>query len=299
MRQITSLRPKSKRKPEDLRKVLFTRFMMIVAAFLLWIGGISVRLVHLQVSQHEYLRDKALSQRLNIKKTKLMRGTIYDRNGSVLAMSVRAHTLYADPSEIDDVNWAARTIAKAAGLNAQQITSQLTQAKAGGKRYVALSRRVDEDNFKRVNKALFDPDLKKADEPKFAGLHWDDDQKRSYPYRSLASQTIGFANADDTGQAGIEQSRNDMLEGDLVKSIQERDRLGRVYDETVTERQPPDDIVLTIDKSMQLITEQALAEGVANAQARAGMAIVLDPATGEILAIANAPSFDPENMKDG
>ena len=299
MKQATSLRPKSKRKPEDLRRVLFTRFMMIVAAFLLWIGGISVRLVHLQVSQHAYLKDKALSQRLNIKKTKLMRGTIYDRNGSYLAISVPVHTLYADPAEIDDVSTAARLIAKAAGLNTQQLASQLAQAKADGKRYVALSRRMDEDSFKRVNKALFEPDLKKSDEPKFAGLHWEEDQKRSYPYRSLASQTIGFANGDDVGQAGIEQSRNDMLEGDLVKSIQERDRLGRVYDETVTERQSPDDIVLTIDKSIQLITEQALAEGVANAQARAGMAIVLDPATGEILAIANAPSFDPENMKDG
>jgi len=299
MKQVISLRAKTKRKPEDLRRLLFTRFMMIVAAFLLWIGGISVRLVHLQVSQHAYLRDKALSQRLNIKKTKLMRGTIYDRNGSVLAMSVPVHTLYADPDEIDDVNSAARVIAKAAGLNTQQLSAQLAQAKADGRRYVALSRRVDEEGYKRINKALFDAELKKSDEPRFAGLHWDEDQKRSYPYRSLASQTIGFANADDVGQAGIEQSRNEMLEGDLVKSIQERDRLGRVYDETVTEKQPPDDIVLTIDKSIQLITEQALAEGVANANARAGMAIVLDPATGEILAIANAPSFDPENIKGG
>src|SRR4029079_16376203 len=131
---------------------------------------------------------------------------------------------------------------------------------------VALSRRMGEDSFKRVNKALFEPDLKKSDEPKFAGLHWEEDQKRSYPYRSLASQTIGFANGDDVGQADIEQSRNDMLEGDLVKSIQERDRLCRVYEELVAERQSPDDIVLTIDKSIQLITEHALAEGVANAQ---------------------------------
>ena len=299
MKQVATLRTTAKRKPQDLKKVLFTRFMLIVAAFLLWIGGISVRLVHLQVNQHEYLKGKALSQRLNIKRTKLMRGTIYDRNGSVLAMSVPVRTLYADPTEIEDVNSASRQIAKAAGLNTQQLSAQLSQAKADGKRYLALAKRLDEDTFKRINKALFDPELKKADDPKFAGLHWEEDQKRSYPYRSLASQTLGFANGEDIGQAGIEQSKNEMLEGDLVKNIQERNRLGQVYNETILDREPPKDIVLTIDKSTQLIAEEALAQGVANADARAGMAIVLDPKTGEILAIANAPSFDPENIKGG
>jgi cell division protein FtsI (penicillin-binding protein 3) len=299
MKQAPALRLKKRPKNQDMKKVLFTRFMLIVAVFLLWIGGISVRLVHLQINQHAYLLAKATNQRLNVKKTKLMRGTIYDRNGSVLAMSVPVRTLYADPTEMADVDTAARQIAKVAGLNSQQLASQLNQAKADGKRYLSLAKRLDDDTFRRINKALFNPEVKKSDEPKFAGLHWEEDQKRSYPYRSLASQTLGFANADDQGMAGIEQSKNALLEGDLIKNIQERDRLGRVYDERVDDPEPPKDIVLTIDKSIQLVTEEALAQGVANANARAGMAIVLDPKTGDILAIANAPSFDPENLRAG
>ena len=299
MKQAPSLRLKKMPKNQDTKKVLFSRFMLIVAVFLLWIGGISVRLVHLQVNQHAYLLAKATNQRLNVKKIKLMRGSILDRNGSVLAMSVPVRTLYADPTEIADIDTAARQIAKVAGLNSQQLASQLNQAKADEKKYLSLAKRLDDDAFRRINKALFTPEVKKTDEPKFAGLHWEEDQKRSYPYRSLASQSIGFANADDQGMAGVEQSRNALLEGDLIRNIQERDRLGRVYDETVDDPEPPKDIVLTIDKSIQLITEEALAQGVANANARAGMAIVLDPKTGDILAIANAPSFDPENLKAG
>jgi cell division protein FtsI (penicillin-binding protein 3) len=271
--------------------------MLIVAAFILWIGGISVRLVHLQVNQHEMLLAKARNQSIYVRRTKMMRGTIRDRNGAILAMSEPVKTLYANPTEINDVPRAAREIAKAAGIDSKQLLAKLTEAKDLEKSYVVLAKRVDEDDAKRINKALFDSELKKGDEPKYAGLHWDEDQKRTYPYRTLAAPTIGIANAEDIGVAGIEQSQNELLEAPVIKMIQERDRYGRVYDERVVDRDPPHDIVLTLDKSAQIITEDALAQGVANANARAGMAVVLDPKTGEILALANYPTFDPDRLK--
>jgi cell division protein FtsI (penicillin-binding protein 3) len=279
--------------------MLFTRFMLIVAAFIVWIGGISVRLVHLQVNQHDYLLSKARKQRTDVKSSKLMRGTIYDRNGALLAISVPVRTLFANPTEIEDIPRAAREIAKATGLNSKQLLTKLTEGKSLERRYVPLAKKVSEDAAKRINKALYDPELRKADEPRYSGLHWDEDQKRSYPYRTLAAPTIGVSNEEDQGIAGIEQSQNDILEGSVIKKIQERDRLGRIYDERIVEREPPHDIVLTIDKAIQIVTEEALAAGVANANARAGMAIVLDPTNGEILALANAPSFDPENLGGG
>jgi cell division protein FtsI (penicillin-binding protein 3) len=144
---------------------------------------------------------------------------------------------------------------------------------------------------------LYDPELKKADEPNYAGLHWDEDQKRTYPYTTLGAPTIGIANADDIGVAGIEQSQNSILEAPIVKKVQERDRYGRVYDERIVETDPPQDVVLTIAKSAQIITEDALAQGVANANARAGMALVVDPKTGEILALANYPTFNPDHLR--
>ena len=96
-------RKPTKNKKRAHRQVAFTRFMLIVAVFVLWMGGIGVRLVHLQVSQHTWLSMRALDQRQDIKKSKMLRGTIYDRNERALAMSVNVKTLYADPTEITEV----------------------------------------------------------------------------------------------------------------------------------------------------------------------------------------------------
>lgn len=289
-------RTKRKQNNKDLKKALFTRFMLIVAVFIIWIGGISVRLVHLQVKQHEWLKERAQDQRQDVKKTKMLRGTIFDRNKRVLAMSVRVKTLYADPAEIEDIAGTSKEVAKVIGGNASRIQAQLNEAKASGKRFVTLAKKLDEDAVQKVNKGLADPNLKKADLPRFAGLYWKEDQKRTYPYKSLAAQIVGFSNADDNGQAGIEQSQDSILQGAVIKKLQERDRLGRVYDETVFEREPPKNVVLTIDNSYQYMTEVALERGVKAANAKSGIAIVLNPKTGEILALANYPTFDPENV---
>src|SRR5512144_1811800 len=195
------------RKPTDLKRMLFTRFMLIVAAFILWIGGIAVRLVHLQVNQHAYLLAKAKSQSLYNQKTKQLRGTIFDRNGAVLAMSVEVKTLFVNPNEIEDIPRAAREIAKAAKVDGKQLLAKLTEARSLDRSYVPIAKKVDKDNFDRINKALFDPDIKKADQPNYLGVHWDEDQTRSYPYGSLAAPTIGISNDEDEGVAGMEQSQ--------------------------------------------------------------------------------------------
>ncbi len=283
---------------KNMRQTAFVRFMLVVAIFVIWIGGISVRLVHLQVTQHAWLKEKALDLRQDVKQTKTLRGTIYDRNERALAMSVRAKTLYADPSEITDVDTAAKTIAAVLKLDARQIASQIRQAKEGNKRFIVIAKKLDEDVAQKVNKALDTPGIRKADLPNFSGLHWRDDQRRSYPNQSLAAQVIGFSNADDDGKAGIEQSQDEVLHGAILKKLQERDRLGRIYDETTVERDTPSDIILTLDTGLQYMTEQALEKGVRAAQARSGIAIVMVPKTGEILALANYPTFDPNIIGD-
>ena len=299
MRKAPAKKIRPLRKPTDLNRTLFTRFMLVVAAFILWIGGIGIRLVHLQVNQHQVLLAKAKAQSMYNLRSKQLRGTIYDRNGAVLAMSVGVKTLFVNPTEIDDLQQAATDIAKAAHVDSKQLLAKLTEAKSLDRSYLPIAKKVDKENVDRINKVLFDPDLKKSDSPKYAGVHWDEDQTRSYPYGSLAAPTIGISNDDDQGVAGIEQSQNKLLEGEIVDRLLLRDRYGRVYDEKITAQDPPDNIFLTIDKSIQIVTERALAEGVANAQARAGMALVMDPTNGEILALANFPSFDPMNIKSG
>src|SRR3954451_21979622 len=98
------MRKQKRAKKKDLCQVAFTRFMLVVAVFVLWIGGISVRLVHLQVTQHNDLKTKAQGIMRDVRQTKSLRGTIYDRNERALAMSVPVKTLYADPTEVTDID---------------------------------------------------------------------------------------------------------------------------------------------------------------------------------------------------
>ncbi len=272
--------------------------MLVVAFFILWIGAISVRLVHLQVNQSEWLREQALDQRRDELKSKMLRGSILDRTERALAMSVHVKSLYADPAEITDVEKTAQQVAEVLKTKPEQILNDLREAKEKGKRFVWLARKLDEDAAQEINKALEDTKLKKFDLPKFAGLHWKEEQKRNYPYKKLAAQVVGFSNSDDVGQAGIEQSQEELLNGAVIQAWQDRDRLGRVYDQSEIKREPPKDIVLTINSSIQYKVEHALEKGVKAAHAKSGVAIVLDPKTGEVLAMANYPTFDPNNFNE-
>ncbi len=283
-------------KKKNPAQTAFTRFMLIVAFFILWIGGISVRLVHLQVNQSDWLRSQALNQRRDQVKSRQLRGTIYDRTERTLAMSVNLKSLYADPAEINDVEKTAKEVAAVLKIKPNDILKSLREGKENNKRFVWLARTLDENAAQKVNDVLRDSEIRKFDEPRFTGLHWREEQKRSYPYKSLAAQVIGFSNAEDVGQAGIEQSKEDILRGTVVKGWQDRDRLGRVYDQSEIERDPPNDIVLTLSSSIQYKVEQALESGVKSSNAKSGLAIVLDPKTGEVLALANYPTFDPNEF---
>ncbi|HEX6127071.1 MAG TPA: penicillin-binding protein 2 [Pyrinomonadaceae bacterium] len=288
-------RAKKKQRP-NLKQTAFTRFMLVIAVFVVWIGGISVRLVHLQVQQHDWLREQAKGIRVDEKRTKHLRGTIYDRNGRALAISVNVKTLYADATRIADVKAAAKAVAKALNLNETKLARQLDEAKASDRRFVPLAKGLDAETVEKVNRILERPGITKADTPKFEGLHWREDQKRSYPYETLAAHVIGFSNTEGNGQAGIEQSKNDELYGAVIKKLQERDRLGRVYDETVTEKEPPKDVHLTISVPIQFAVDQALEKRVKESGSRSGSAVVIDNRTGEILAMSNYPTFDPNKL---
>ncbi len=287
--------------PRRLRKTTknsmqttFTRFMFIVAFFIFWIGAIGVRLVHLQVNQHDKFRKQALGQRRDVVETKMLRGTIFDRNERPIAMSVEVNSLYADPMEVEDVEGTAKKISEVLRTNWKPIAQRINEGKADEKRFVWIERKLDKEKFDGVNKNLHDEELKKFSLPKFPGLYWAKEQKREYPYKTMAAHMIGFSNSDDVGQAGIELSQEKLLRGDTIKTYRERDRLGRVYDEWGTEeREEPKDIVLTISNSIQYKVEEALAKGVQRVGGKSGKAIVLNPKNGEILAMANYPSFDP------
>lgn len=276
---------------------VFTRYMLIVAIFVLWIGAIGVRLVHLQVNQHEWLREQALDQRQYEYKSKMLRGTIYDRSERVLAMSIKVKSLYADPSQIVDIKKTAEKISAVLKIDKKEIIKDLTVGQENNRQFVWIARKLDEADFQKTNKLLIDNNSKKNDLPKYDGLHWKEEQKRSYPYKTLAASVIGFTNSEEKGRAGIEMSQEEALKGEVASKMRERDRLGRIYDETEIKLEPPKNVVLTISSSIQYKTEEALAKGAKRSRAISGKAIVLDPKTGEILALANYPSFDPNDFR--
>ncbi len=278
----------AKRKPvkkkQNSVQTAFTRFMFIVAFFTVWIGVIGVRLVHLQVTQHSDLREKAVNQRRDEFKDRALRGTIFDRSERALAISLKAKSLFVDPTEIADIDVQpiAYRVAHTLNLKPNEVFGELRKAKDNNRRFVWLARKLDEESVNKINNLNLDV------------LHWKEEQTRSYPHGVLASHIIGFSNSEEVGQAGIELSQEKYLHGETVEVHQDKDRLGRVFDREETEgRKPPKDVVLTIDYGIQYKTEQALARGVANANAKSGTAVVLNPKNGEILAMATVPTFDP------
>jgi cell division protein FtsI (penicillin-binding protein 3) len=278
----------AKRKPvkkkQNSVQTAFTRFMFIVAFFTVWIGVIGVRLVHLQVTQHSDLREKAVNQRRDEFKDRTLRGTIFDRSERALAISLKAKSLFVDTKEIEDIDVQpiAYSVARTLNLKPNEVFGELRKAKDNNRRFFWLARKLNEDQVNKINNLNLDV------------LHWKEEQTRSYPHGTLASHVVGFSNSEEVGQAGVELSQEKYLHGETIEVHQDKDRLGRVFDrEETEERKPPKDIVLTIDYGIQYKTEQALAKGVANANAKSGTAVVLNPKNGEILAMATVPTFDP------
>ncbi|HKP67839.1 MAG TPA: penicillin-binding protein 2 [Pyrinomonadaceae bacterium] len=298
---------RARQKKGNLKQTAFTRFMLIIAVFVLWIGGISARLVHLQVKQSDWLRERAIAVRTGVWNSRQLRGTIYDRTGRQLAVSVSVKTLFVDATAITDVKATAKKLSEVLALNTAKLTQQLADAKAEGRKFVPLAKGLDSEKVEEINEKLEVPKIAKADTPKFEAVHWREEQTRVYPYKDLAAHVIGFSDLDGNGQAGIEQSKNDELYGEVVKKVQERTRLGEVYDEHVTEAKEPKDVVLTLSVPIQVATEDALQAGVKRTGAKSGMVVVIDNKTGDILALANYPTFDPgnlgsitsENLRDG
>lgn len=279
-----------KSRTQKYIQIASTRFLFVVILFLIWLCIICFRLFHLQVNQHEFWYQKAIAQRRDKIVTKTLRGTIYDSGGRALAMSIRAKSLYANPQEVEDTEKIAEVLSSVLNLKAEKIIKDLVEAKNAGKKFLLLARRLDEDQVNKINELL---KANVRNELKFRGLYWQEEQKRYYPLGSLAANVVGFSDLEDIGQAGIELSQDKFLRGQTIERWQERDRLGRIYESETKEGEPSKDVYLTISASIQYKVEKALKLGVERARAKAGTAIVLDPKTGEILAMASYPTFDP------
>ena len=261
-----------------------SRALFVAALIVFWMVAISARLIYLQLSRHDKLTERARQQQQDSVDTTPQRGFLLDRQGRELARSIDTTSLYVAPDEIPDADALDRTVqslSSSLGLNKKELYEQIAQAKAAGRRFLWIARRIDVEQANKII-AL---DL--------AGLHARSEPKRYYPNGSLASHVLGYVGLDNVGLGGIEQFHNEKISGEPGRLFIEKDSGGRAYESLEIPAKSGQSIVLTLDQSIQYKTEQALAAAVSQSRAKSGTAIVLDPRTGEILALANAPTFDP------
>jgi cell division protein FtsI (penicillin-binding protein 3) len=235
------------------------------------VGG---RLLSLQVVSPEAYVARGEAQRLRTVALPAERGAIFDRNGAELALSIRQQTVWADPRLVTDPERAAAQLAPVLRVEADVLEDQLRTEGA----FVYLARKVGDDVAARVTALDLD------------GISLLDESKRFAPAGSLATSLIGSVDLDNTGTSGIERQYEDLLVGEPGTLSIERGRDGRTIAGGRNQLEPPDrgdDLVLTIDRALQFEVERALGDQIAATGALGGWAIVMDPRTGEILAMAN------------
>jgi len=260
---------------------------LFVAAFIgFWMLIIVGRLVHLQFSLHDTLTERARQQQRNEVETTGQRGELLDRQGRQLARSVQTVSLFLDPKGLDaaQLERTASEVSRALKLKYPELLKEFREAQAEKKRFIWIARRLDADQAEKIT-ALGLPGLQSQLEP-----------KRYYPNGSLAAHVLGYVGLDGKGLGGVEQFYNSKIAGEPGQLFLERDAKGNAYDGYEIASKPGQTVVLTIDQTVQYQAEQALNAAIQRSRAKSGTVIVLDPKSGEILALANAPSFDPNNV---
>lgn len=257
------------------------RAMFVALGLVAWMAIVGLRLGQLQITRHNELSNRAKNQQLGTVETSPTRGLLLDRQGRELARSVDTESFYADPREIGNVNETAGRIASVTGLNKDDLTAKLRLAKDTNKKFIWLIRRLDLQT------------ASKLDAMELEGVYSRNEPKRYYPNSTLASHVLGFVGTDEIGLSGVEQYYNEKIRGESGKVFVETDARHRAFESYEVRPHPGQTVVLTIDQTIQYRTEQALFGAVERSRAKSGTAIVMDPHTGEILALANAPAFDP------
>lgn len=246
-------------------------------------GGLGVRLVMLQIVDAPAYARIASEQREREILFPARRGTIFDRDGEVLAISIDLQTVYADPQLVEDPVGAAEKLAPLLDEKVEELVGKL-RGVIPGDRFEYLARQVEPPIADAVEK---------LDLP---GVYMRPEAKRYYPNERVGAHVLGFVDVDGKGLAGIESQYDDVLQGRPGRMVLEQDPSGHALPQAGFSYERPEpgrDLFLTIDKELQYFTQLTLARAKEAYNAESGIAVVMRPRTGEILALANAPDFDP------
>ena len=243
------------------------------------------QLVRIQIIDHKKYCDLAFSQQCKKQDIPTRRGLIFDRKGSKLAESIQVGSVFADPLFIKDKKKTSKILSDVLGLNKAQVAKLLNKKK----RFVWIKRRISDEQ----EEALRQLHLK--------GVSIRREYKRVYPHDKLCSQVLGFTDIDENGLGGIESSLNQVISGSNGSRVVEKDgrqhQFSTVKGETVSAKYG-DSVFLTIDCNIQSIVEEELEKACSKWNPNSGIAIAMNPSTGEVLAMANYPTFNPNFVRN-
>lgn len=261
-----------------------TRVTLVVTGFVMIAAALWVRLLWLQVICPDHWVSIARRQHAQVLELQPVRGSILDRNLKPLALSLRLTSVFADPRHIKKPAVLARRLAPVLNQSVDKIEGKLSQKKRG---FVWLARRIPNATAAQIRSL------------RLAGVHLVMESQRFYPNGRLASHLVGFAGLDTQGLEGLELVCDSVLKGEpgwRWLSRDARQRAVGAWDMAVVQPRDGLDVVLTVDRTIQYFAERALDRVYTQYRAKGGSIIVMDPRTGEILALANRPTFDPNRF---
>lgn len=255
------------------------RSLLVGILFTLFLGVIGGKAAYIQIFQHARLSQMAADQYVKPVTTRGKRGTIYDRRMSELAISVKSTSVAAHPARIENAEKTAAALSRILKIDRRQLRKQLTSR----------------TSFVWVKRQASPMEVEKVRNLELPGVGFVPEYTRFYPSKTLASQVIGFTGVDGVGLEGIEYYYDRHLKGEKVQVVALRDARGNriLPGDDSTSSSDGRNIVLTIDRTIQFITEKTLAETVQQYSASSGIAVVMEPSTGAILAMAHYPFFNP------
>ena len=264
------------------RRAFRRRLLLVLVVFTLWTAGIQTRLVYLQVVQHPKYLEEANDQQMRVFEPAPKRGDVLDRDGNLLAYSVDADTIVANPRAVRDPKATAAALCGVFRDCTEKEQQDLTTSFSGRRAFTYVRRGVSPEIARQVR------DLK------LPGVSINAESRRYYPNRDMAAHALGFVGRDNNGLGGIESAYDSIIRGKSGRVLMLTDaRHQSVQSRVELEPTAGATIELTIDRVIQHIAERELQAGVERHKATAGTAIVMNPMTGEIYALANYPDFNP------
>ena len=276
--RISHSQPKKNQKSHPAKRDLILGGLLVF-----WMFGLAAQLYHLQVIDYADLLAKAQRQQQHVIEIAPRRGEIYDRQMNPLAMSLAVDSIFADPSEMTEPKKAADLLAPALGLDADELLGRLTNS----------------HSFCWVKRKVTPEEANRARELNLKGIYFQPESKRFYPKDDLASHIVGYVGLDDKGLAGLEYGMDKIVRGRPGRVLVAADARRKSFQSTEWAGAPGKNVVLTLDEKIQYFAEKGLAQAMEKWHAAGGVVVVQNPNTGEILAMASQPTFNPNQFSKG